>query len=172
MYTADDRDRVIELTDVPASSVGAPLPVVLRSELRLTLLYYIQTMPDGWDGTTVRVVGYDSADELVARVTFEMPYASRFGPPNDEAFAGHPLADRGVHPYGAFDVLDSSWIRQLEHMNRVHSSHSAALFQRYRHLIFAFHDSTFECVAKGYSSEIAEGSIQDVLQSMGRNWLT
>ncbi|GAB5534785.1 MAG: hypothetical protein Rubg2KO_10340 [Rubricoccaceae bacterium] len=161
MYTVDDRDRVIELADVPASAVGAPLPVVLGAELTCVVLYCTQNVPSG----------YDSTDESVARVTFEMPYASRFGPPNDEAFAGHPLADRGLHPYGAFEVLESSWIRQLERMNSVHPSHRASMFERYRHFIFAFHDSTFECVAEGYSAEITTGSLQDVLQSMGSGWL-
>ena len=52
-----------------------------------------------------------------------------FGPPNDEAFDGHPLARRGLRPYGAFEVTHSSWIRQLEQMNSVHPHHSPPLFE-------------------------------------------
>ncbi len=80
-----------------------------------------------------------------------------FGPPNDEAFAGHPLASRGLQPYGAFEVLASSWIRQLERMNAVHRHHDPEDFAVYRHIVLAFHDSTFECIAEGYTCEEAWG---------------
>ena len=32
MYQVDENDKVIELKDVPQSSVGAPLPIVLSDE--------------------------------------------------------------------------------------------------------------------------------------------
>lgn len=68
-----------------------------------------------------------------------------FGPPNDEAFAGHPLADRGLNPYSVAEVQRSSWIRGLERMNSVHARHSRERFLEHkRHFVFAFHDSTFK----------------------------
>lgn len=92
-----------------------------------------------------------------------------FGGPNDEAFDGHPLAARGLTPYGVFEVKDSSWIRKLERMNSVHPMHNRELFlKRLRHFIFAFHDSTFECVAERFEFDLIEGSMMDVLQHMGR----
>jgi hypothetical protein len=42
MYEVDGRDRVIELTDVPRSDVGAPAPVVLANEFCVVLSYVIQ----------------------------------------------------------------------------------------------------------------------------------
>jgi hypothetical protein len=42
------------------------------------------------------------------------------GAPNEEAIAGHPLSDRGVEAFAAFEVKNSSWIRNLELMNSVH----------------------------------------------------
>lgn len=48
----------------------------------------------------------------------------------DEAFRGHPLASRGLHPYAAFRVEDSSWVRRLECMNAVHDSHDPERFTR------------------------------------------
>jgi hypothetical protein len=88
-----------------------------------------------------------TADETIVVATFDRPYAHMFGPPNDEAFDGHPLAGRGLEPYGAFRVDDSSWIRRLERMNSVHEVHRAEAFAELTHFILAFHDSTFECVA-------------------------
>lgn len=163
MYTVDHRDRVIGLKDLPQCSVGAPCPVVLASEHRLTLAYLVEDVPDDWDGSSARVVGPDSHDEPAAVVTFSMVKASMFGPPNDEAFGGHPLAARGLEPYGAFEVLDSSWLRRLEIMNRVHPSHQAGFFGGFRHFVLSFHDSTFECIARGYAFEITQGPLTAVI---------
>jgi hypothetical protein len=91
-----------------------------------------------------------------------------FGPPNDEAFQGHPLASRGLEPYGTYQIENSSWIRKLERMNRVHPSHKPEAFSRLRHLVFAFHDSTFECICRNESFDVrtARGSIHGVIPTM------
>ena len=83
-----------------------------------------------------------------------------FGPPNDEAFDGHPLASRGLTPYAEFEVIDSSWLRQLEKMNSVHPYHNRERFMaNLHHFVFAFHDSTFECIAASFSVSIHRGSL-------------
>lgn len=163
MYTVDDLDRVKEITDFPQSSVGAPLPTVVATEHQTFLIFYLQERPSDWDGTSVRVVDMDSDDEPLAIVSLRRCYAHMFGPPNDEAFRGHPLFGRGLHPYGAFKIEDSSWLRALERINAVHPSHSPELFKSYSHFVFAFHDSTFECIAEDYEIEITRSSIAHAL---------
>jgi hypothetical protein len=163
MYVIDKRDMVVELRDLPQSSVGAPCPVVLVGEHCLSVAYFVQNAPPGWDGTTVRVVGHETPGEPASIVRFIRPYASLFGPPNDEAFAGHPLAERGLHPYGAFEVQQSSWIRSLAEMNSVHPHHRSELFADYRHFVLAFHDTTFECVATGYEHELTAGPVNQLI---------
>jgi hypothetical protein len=164
MYTIDARDQVKELADVPQSSVGAPLPLILAAEGKLVVAYLVEAREPGWDGSSVRVVTQADEDELAARVEFVRPYAHQFGPPNDEAFSGHPLASRGLHPYGAFEVLQSSWIRALERMNAIHPQHRPDHFSAYRHFILAFHDSTFECVAQGYTVETGYGPLDKLVR--------
>ncbi len=163
MYTVDDLDTVIPREDLPQSSVGAPCPMVLSSEYDLHLAYYLNEREDGWDGTTVRIVSEHSQDELCALVRFSRAIAYMSGPPNDEAFGGHPLAGRGLHPYAVFEIGRSSWIRQLERMNAVHSRHRPERFEQYKHYIFAFHDSVFECVAAGFEITTHRGSVVDIL---------
>jgi len=165
MYTVDRKDEVVELSDVPQSSVGAPIPLVLSDEGKVILAYYLQDTPDGWDGTCVRIVG-ESSEEPLAMVEFKWCYAYMFGPPNDEAFAGHPLAKRGLRPYGVYEIRHSSWIRQLERMNSVHYLHDPERFWKRRHLIFSFHDSVFECVTDGFEIETSFGSMQRILPRM------
>ena len=148
---------------VPRSDVGAPLPQIVANDHRLWLSYVIAEPDPGWDGTYANVILPSSADLLLALVEFELPRAHYLGAPNDEAFDGHPLAARGLEPYGSYVVRESSWIRRLEEMNRVHPCHSAASFHALRHFIFAFHDSTFECVARGLQVETLRGSQDEVL---------
>jgi len=73
-----------------------------------------------------------------------------FGPPNDEGLHGHPLAERGLEPYGVFVVSPSSWLRALVRMNAVHPRHRDEHFDGLCHFVFTFHDSTFECIARGF----------------------
>ena len=166
MYLTDERDKVIELENVPQSSVGAPLPLVLSDEYKILLAYIVQDTPPNWDGSYVRVVDSVTSGEPLALIEFSGYSSFMFGAPNDEAFEGHPLANRGLRPYGAFQIENSSWIRQLEEMNSVHPYHNPETFDRLRHFIFAFHDSTFECVATGFTVSEHEGSLEDLLSVM------
>ena len=86
---------MVELHDVPRPDVGAPLPAVVASERQLELVYRVSERGPDRDGTDIHVVGTTSEGQLVARIRFDRPYAHMFGPPNVEAFTGHPLASRG-----------------------------------------------------------------------------
>lgn len=170
MYEVGKKDKVVELKGVPQSSIGAPTPTLLASEHDLFLVYYLEDRPDDWDGTTVRVVGIDSEDETTAIIKFSSCYAHMFGPPNDEAFSGHPLSGRGLGPYSVFEVKHSSWLRNLEQMNSVHPVHDTKSFLKdKKHFIFTFHDSTFECIAHNFEIQIRKGSIRSIISSLAEN---
>jgi hypothetical protein len=165
MYEVDDKDEVFELQMAPQSSVGAPNPIVLAGEDDVFLAYYTQDDSHGWDGTSARIVGIDTEGEPVAVVRFRRCSAHLFGPPNDEAFGGHPLADRGLSPYGVFEIKDSSWVRKLERMNAVHPNHDKHRFMRNKkHFVFSFHDTTFVFVAESFTVEVSTGSVKRVIR--------
>ena len=166
MYQVDENDRVIELKDMPQSSIGTPHPFVMSDEFTIVLAYYLSNVPKNWDGATVRIVGPDTEGEPVALVQFKGYYAYAFGPPNDEAFSGHPLASRGLMPYGVYLVENSSWIRSLERLNSVHPHHNPSRFEELKHFVFAFHDSAFECVAREFNISIHTGSIRGIMPKM------
>src|SRR5690242_8805718 len=123
MYEIDKRDRVVELNNVPLPSAGAPLPAVVAVDLKVLIAYIVERPDPSWDGTYATMVGPETDDQLIAVVRFGLPRAHLFGPPNDEAFSGHPLYSRGLRPYSCAEVKASSWIRKLERMNSVHPSH-------------------------------------------------
>lgn len=163
MYAVDGKDVVIKLLDVPQSSVGAPCPAIVAGEHNLDLAYYLQDFEPNWDGTDVRLIDVHTSEEPLALVRFKSCYAHMFGPPNDEAFSGHPLASRGLAPYSAFRIENSSWIRIVEGMNSVHTNNRPARFEKYSHFVFTFHDSTFECIAEGFEVTIDHGNVSDAL---------
>ncbi|HEX3135520.1 MAG TPA: hypothetical protein VHX44_18295 [Planctomycetota bacterium] len=165
-YSVDERDTVQSLAGFAQPSDGAPLPVVVASEHVLSVVFYLQQTDPSRDGTSCRVVSSDTDDEPVGVASFDGVCAHFFGPPNDEAFAGHPLSERGLKPYGAFEVFSSSWIRNLQKMNAVHPYHRPERFASLRHFILTFHDSIFECVARGYRVEQPAGSLRSVVSGL------
>lgn len=70
MYSIDDRDEVEELSNVPQSSIGAPLPPVVATEHSLRIAYVVETTDPNWDGTTVQIVHHDVGGEVIAVVEF------------------------------------------------------------------------------------------------------
>jgi hypothetical protein len=163
MYSVDDLDVVKELTELSQSSVGAPCPMILCAGNFLHLAYYLQTDMSDWDGRLPRVVGINSEDEDCALVKFSGVISHMFGWPNDEAFDAHPLSNRGLAPYSVFEIEHSSWLRQLERMNSVHPAHRPEHYFNRKHFVFAFHDETFECIAKDFQITLHKGSVATIL---------
>jgi hypothetical protein len=127
------RETVVPLKELPDPNTGAPMPVVLAAVDRLVVSYLTTSVKPR------RIV-----------LEFDRALAHKLGPPNDEAWIGHPLAKRGLEPYGVHEVKQSSWIADLEKMNRVHSRHVAGLFDGYRHFIFMLKDDTLEVIARSF----------------------
>jgi hypothetical protein len=167
MFSLSRSEVVVKLEGFPQSSIGAPSPMLVATEHALHVAFYGEPEDPEWNGATARMVDLNSIEEQVIFVTFERPSIHLYGPPNDEAFSGHRLATKGLEPYGAFEVLNSVWIQQLERMNAVHPRHDRARFlEGKRHLILTFHDSTFECVARGYRVEFAKGTLKQTIQGI------
>jgi hypothetical protein len=127
--------------------------MLIAGEHVLRLSYYVEYRPDN-----------RGKEDACLVIEFASPYAHMLGPPNDEAFSGHPLAGRGLAPYRVFEVDGSSWLKSLERMNAVHPAHRPEHFADYKHFIFAFHDSTFECIAKGFQFVERRGFVWSALR--------
>ena len=137
---------------------GAPSPQIYANESRLLFTYRLHN-PDLHNATTTNdVEAYLAANSRNALFTFSHTLVHQFGWPNDEVLHTHPLYERGLRPYGLFEVEQSSWIRQLEKANSIHEQHRAVppWLDKYHHYIITLHDNTFECVAHGYEFQIVE----------------
>jgi hypothetical protein len=87
-----------------------------------------------------------------AEVTFASCSITKFGYPNDDALPGHPLYGRGLSPYGIFQVHNSEWDRALREQNLVSFPNGHQPAGTDLHLVFSFHDSTFECICASIGS--------------------
>jgi hypothetical protein len=161
--------EVIEIKDVPQSSVGAPSPVVFSDEHNLYCAFYLQNTPEEWDGTSIKMMDIDPDDEPIAIVKFPHFLVFQFGPPNDESFNGHPLYKKGLKPYGVYEIKNSSWIRYFEKMNFVNPYHRSEHFRQLKHFIFSFHDTTLEVIAEKYEIETINGSIEKAILKIQDN---
>lgn len=133
MYKSSGLEEIVELGDIPSMDSGAPQPKIIASEQNLILTY---TQSQGGSVVTVK---------------FDSPLLHIFGAPNDETLHGHPLYGGGIHYYSINEVTNSGWIDDIKKAQSIHPRYDSDRFSAYRHFIFAFHDSTFECVAKGFS---------------------
>jgi len=166
MYSIDARDTVNPFATAPQCSAGAPCPLVLADDDGVLIAYYSEPPAIASSPAAPLEVAPTTSDLPVAIAAFASPLAHLFGPPNDEALSGHPLASRGLHAYGSFEVLHSSWIRALERMNAVHPNHRPEAFSGYRHFVFTFHDSTFECIARDISFHTHPAPLHSALPRM------
>jgi hypothetical protein len=158
-------EMLLELIGIPPSSTGAPCPMIVTGEHFLHLAYVLEEPLESREEVTPMMVAEHTPRRNCALIRFEHAYAHIFGPPGDEAVQGHPLAPLGLRPYSAFEVANSPWIRGVERMNSVHPSHQPEFFAPFRHFIFVFHDSTFECIARGFEVSIHTGSVAGVLRA-------
>jgi hypothetical protein len=105
-------------------------PVIVQSEGACYLLY--------WDRENKRTA-----------LEFSRCSVGKYGYPNDETLAGHRLHEKGLGPYGIFEVIESAWIAKLKKGNEVVFSDFKS-FEGKRHFVITFHDSTFECIASDF----------------------
>lgn len=122
---------------------GSPLPVLWQTEQRAVLIYQ------------------KARSNRKALVEFTGCLITKFGYPNDEALSGHSLHAFGLEHYGAFEVLGSSWLEELNRQNRV--AFPASDLSGFRHFVITLHDSTFECLAQGVELRQVEGPIAELL---------
>jgi hypothetical protein len=139
-YPVDAKDSVVALAELPRPTAGAGEPVLFASEHTLQIAYYTY-----------------SRDDAVALVTFSNPEAHYFGPPHVDAVNRHPLHSRGVDIYGAFEVHNSSWIRELRQISGGRMDG--------RHFILTFHDVTFECIACDFSISMHKEHPAEVIRN-------
>jgi hypothetical protein len=107
---------------------------------------------------------HPEAAAAVAVLSFES-LAHRFGFPNDETLSGHPLFSATRSSGFAFEVLYSSWIEALREIELRSFPNATGFLRDCHHYVLLFHDSMFECIARGFE-EAEAGSMSEALALM------
>ncbi len=147
---------------------GAPEPVLIQSEFRTFLAFGLAATALKLGPLTALPPEEPNQGEI-GIVEWLDCRGAVLGGLNDEALHGHALWSSGLADaghYGAAEVMGSAWIRELEAANRVHPLHRPERFERLRHFILGFHDSTFECIADGYDCYLADTSMRTVVAAL------
>jgi len=136
---------------VPEAGVSAP--VLLQNDYGAVLSFSaVEIGPDGSRTKTGTAI-----------IELDRCQWTTFGYPNDEAIAGHPLYGRGLSAYGIFEVHNSHWVRRMCEQNKVSFPNTKPW--DVRHLLFSFHDSTFECICHGIkASSISQESYPAIFE--------
>lgn len=157
--------QVIDLG--PRWDTGAPLPHLISNGSRTFIVCHADEPGPHWDGTYVTVVSPDDTHPSLFVVIELWGCAEiRFGGPNDEAIAGHPLYGKGLAGYRAHEVINSAWIEDAIRVNSVHPYHSDAPFQGLHHYALLFHDEMLEALADGIEARLTEGMMREILTSL------
>ncbi len=109
-------------------------------------------------------------DAGYAIVELDLCSLTKFGYPNDEALSGHPLYEKGLGEYGVYEVYHSSWVRLARDQNRIAFPDTPA-YSTERHFIFTFHDSTFECIARGIRASLSDQPYAEIFENITKRVL-
>lgn len=140
--------------------IGAP-PKILASEGMLSLFYFVEQSPRGLSSDLTRRDTIN--DRGIGILKFDNYINFKFGYPNDEAIQGYPYYKLGLKPYSLFELNDSDWVANLLKIDSFNPMHRNDIFDDFSHYILSFHDSTFECIAKGYTAEYSDKSMAELL---------
>ena len=141
-----NKPRLVRLTDIPQSCIGAPLPCMLCGSEFSFLLYITQEPDPTWDGTQPpRLITAEDRTHTWAVIRFDGAYEHRIGGPNDEGLHEQPLYKHGLRCHDAYEIFDS---------NAEESSD--------RRFIFTFKDHTFECSARSFEVSFEQGALREI----------
>jgi hypothetical protein len=115
------------------------------------------SLGDAWNGTAYSpvviggafdcVIAYATKDGRHAAIGFRSIAGYKLTDVSDEILAGHRLTGRGLAAYRAFEVRNSTWIEELESVDRFHPQHSSDRWRTSRHYLLSFKDRMFEAIS-------------------------
>lgn len=133
---------------------------LLRSERRTLLAFYPGPSDPAFTDTLADVVGI---------IEWHGCRGAVLGSPNDEGLHGHRLWEHGLREvgyYNAAEVHGSVWIAEVERVAKAHVRHRPETVLGLRHFILMFHDTTFECIARGYTVTKVTRPLTEVLHDI------
>lgn len=127
---------------------GAPEPFVFSNEKNLYLFFHKENQND---------------NEWVM-LSFKNYFLFKFGLPREDS--EHPYSKYGLSGYGVFETNQSPWIDELKSINKNDQAYLKYGWNKLKHHIIPFHDSTFECISEGFDFKEVKGKIKDIISKL------
>ncbi|MEP3655395.1 MAG: hypothetical protein ABJO36_10920 [Litorimonas sp.] len=152
--------NLLEVPDLPQMDWGAPAPVMMANEHRLSIGYYLSNLDD-WDGETCKlrqpnldedlmVIFYlDGVSSFSQRATLQPNHLCAFFDYDVEGYPSHGVWEVKTGPALAFKN------NLLAHEND-------------KHLIFSFHDTSIECFCSDYKYDFRKAVSIDSVTDMAK----
>ena len=86
----------------------------------------------------------------------------RYGHPNDEAYPGRPLYDKGLSEIGIAEVEGSDWLRDVIKINMRVFPNSETIFNDVRHHVFPFKETTLEVLWREFEFEVVQATCDEI----------
>ena len=171
---ASRHEEYVEPIEFPIQwQTGAPLPHLFSNDYKTFLIFMVNEDATQSADKYVTFENLGSAPiESMALVEFSNCLSAKLGSPNDESITGHRLFGKGLESHQAQKVINSSWLKEMEATDSVHPYHNHQRWLAKQHLIFPFHDSTFECVAESFKVDLYRTSLHQLLQHICTRFLT
>ncbi len=103
----------------------------------------------------------------IAIFRFKNCFQTRFGIPSDEARGAIPRFKDET--YGIYEVQNSTWIQESLRDNRYKFLKTRDDFIQ-KHLLFTFHDSTFECLVHDFAFELSTEPYAEIFDKI-KQWV-
>ncbi len=162
-YVANGRERLIRRADLPQPLPGAPSPLFVGDEHRVLLAYFAKDDDDVCDSEGVvepQLIEPNAVDQLVAVCAMDY-YAVQSEPFHWESLERHPLRDKGLRLCSVFELKASSWNAELAPPDK--GLLNPRKFERWKHMMFVFHDSIFEVVCRNLRSQASRTGAREAI---------
>ena len=144
------------------------MPQVFSNGQKTFLIYLINEPDPNWDGTYVTMIDNTSNTIYPLALVEFNGNTFRFGIANDEVFSGLPLWNKGLEGYAAHVIENSTWVKELKNINKVHDRYSEEHWKNEKHYTLLFHDEIFEIIATGYKIETFNTTFGKLAEEVAR----
>lgn len=142
--------KLIEIPQEIKICGGAPCPVLVSDDTNLFLFFY---------------ANINRGEDFIACIRFDRYEHHRFGYPGEESQGAHPYSKLGLG-YCSYHILqESDLIKELKSIDSNHPYFEGWKWHELNHYVFTFHDSMFECIARGFEFIEADIDLYHTLSS-------
>jgi len=150
--------RQVDIEGLPDMDWGAPDPVIRADEHHLSIAYYLSDTMQDTDGTTIHV--RDSELDVAKMALFKIDGVRAFAQTTNGPEHSCPYLD-----YGESKHLGSHDVWEMQGSRKRFPLFSGESRDDFKHLIFAFHDTSVECFCKTFKFKILVASAATVFDN-------